>query len=245
VIGERRDAARERRAASAVDAIDRRIAAYTEILYGARSLSALGPLTLGRYHAYIDRLDIARRYPGIQVTTFSTAVPAAGLAAFRRELAADIRRSGLPYPPFRLTPPGPRRDHVIIGMIEPQRGNERAFGFDLLAESTRRATVERARDTGSAAATGPIRLIQETGEQRGLIIMLPVYRPQAPIATVPERRRAFVGVQTAAFRVGDLMRGVLGPRGRGRAPRDLRPGGRPRHADDRAAGRRPLLRAWP
>jgi two-component system cell cycle sensor histidine kinase/response regulator CckA len=51
-----------------------------------------------------------------------------------------------------------------ITHIEPFTGrNLRAFGFDMYSEPVRRAAMEAARDTGAAALSGKVVLVQEGG----------------------------------------------------------------------------------
>ncbi|MEF8734856.1 MAG: ATP-binding protein [Candidatus Accumulibacter meliphilus] len=70
--------------------------------------------------------------------------------------------------------------------------------------------IERARATGAAAATAPITLVQETGRQTSFLLIVPIYRNAASIATTEEGQDAFLGVVYAAFRMEDLARGVFG-----------------------------------
>src|SRR5690606_7336461 len=62
--------------------------------------------------------------------------------------------------------------------------------------------------------TGPLRLKQETEQnaQVGILLYLPLYRTGAPITTLEERQNAFAGTLHGAFRLTDLMEGVLGSR---------------------------------
>ncbi|NQU77888.1 CHASE domain-containing protein, partial [Candidatus Falkowbacteria bacterium] len=80
-----------------------------------------------------------------------------------------------------------------------------AFGFDLFSNSSRRAGLEEARDTNKPVATAPIRLVQEKGEQMGFLVFLPVYKNNASIETVGEKREALIGYISAVFRAGDLL----------------------------------------
>jgi signal transduction histidine kinase/CheY-like chemotaxis protein/HPt (histidine-containing phosphotransfer) domain-containing protein len=213
------DRARDRVRAGAEDAvraIDRRVRAYTETLYGVRSLfTASDRVTRAAFHDYVASLELAYRYPGIQVIGVAEPVPGPARGRFVARVRADARASGLPYPRFRIRPAGRRPRYVVIDYLEPQRGNEAAFGLDFLTEENRRATLERATVTGAPSATAPIRLVQEVGSQRGFLFQLAFYDRGAPLRTRAERRAALRGVVSAAFRMGDLMQGVLGPQARG------------------------------
>jgi signal transduction histidine kinase len=200
------------RAADARQFIDRRLSQYEEILFGLSGLrGASEAVTHVEFHRYVARLDVPRRYPGFQVLGYAPVVRDAERAAHETAMRAGIAASRLPYPPFAIRPEGRRAVYAPISYLEPQRGNLPALGFDFLTEPVRRAAVERARDTGEPAATAPVTLVQETGTQTGFLIMVPSYRADRPITTVDERRAAFLGVEYAAFRIGDLLSRVLGP----------------------------------
>lgn len=193
-----------------VTAIEDRMVAYTEVLYGTRSWFSDGLPTRGEYHRIIGELELDSRYEGVQVIGAAHLVDRADLAVWQRETQLATTQSGLPYPTFEVYP-RPNLDSVLsIDFIEPQQGNEQAFGLDFFSESNRREAAQRARDTGEPSSTAPITLVQETGEQRAILVMVPFYRPELPIQTVGERRFAFDGVVYAAFRMGDLLSGVLG-----------------------------------
>ncbi len=109
----------------------------------------------------------------------------------------------------RLQPAAERSYYVVVHYIEPYAGNERALGFDIASDPSRLAALLSARDSGRAAATPGIRLVQETGEQTGVLILMPVYAGGTLPATVAERRRALSGYATAVLRVGDALRAAL------------------------------------
>ncbi|MEV0900995.1 CHASE domain-containing protein [Actinoplanes sp. NPDC049802] len=198
------------RAATAQQLINGRLGTYTEILYGLRALrGASEELRRREFHQYIASLRVLDRYPGVQVIGFAPLVREKP-AAFEASVRADAAASGLPYPRFAIHPPGVRLQYAPISFIEPQTGNLPAFGFDFLSEPSRRQALERTRDTGQPAATAPVTLVQETASQTGFLIMLATYRPGLPLGTLTQRRAAFLGVEYAAFRMGDLLAGVLG-----------------------------------
>jgi CHASE1-domain containing sensor protein len=66
------------------------------------------------------------------------------------------------FPDYEVKPPGPRDFYTSITHIQPFAGrNLRAFGYDMFSEPVRRAAMEAARDSGAAAATGKVTLVQE------------------------------------------------------------------------------------
>ena len=69
--------------------------------------------------------------------------------------------------------------------------------------------MSRARDTGSAALSGKVTLVQETDKdvQAGFLMYLPVYRNGAPQESPEQRREALTGYVYSPFRMNDFMRG--------------------------------------
>ena len=82
----------------------------------------------------------------------------------------------------------------------------------MAAEPVRRRAMERARDSGEAAITRALTLVQDASEPRpgGFLMFLPVFRHGAAIDTIAERRAALLGVIYAPFRFADLVAGSVG-----------------------------------
>jgi signal transduction histidine kinase len=213
-VDRREDQLAGQEARRAAERVDRRIDAYVEKLVSTRAFIATrrGPITPRVFSEFISSQRVPERYPGIQAFGVGLATDRAGRPALLAEAGAAARRSGQPYPPIRLTPPGDRPESVVVTAIDPIRGNERAFGLDFLATAVRAEAVVRARDTTRPAATAPLRLVQDTGNQRGFTIMLPLYAGSDQAPSAGRRAPRFRGVVYAAFRTADLLEGVLGLR---------------------------------
>ena len=91
--------------------------------------------------------------------------------------------------------------------------NLRAFGYDMFSEPVRRAAMEAARDSGQAAATGRVTLVQE-GAQRpgralGFLMYVPVYRAGAAArhAGTAPRRHHRLGVRAVPHERPDARPG--------------------------------------
>ncbi|NJN94423.1 MAG: PAS domain S-box protein [Anaerolineales bacterium] len=146
--------------------------------------------------------------PGIQALEWIPRVPAAQRAAYE----AAARRDGLSDFQFveldkhgQRIPAASRAEYFPVYYVEPLAGNEAALGFDAASEPTRYDIVARARDSGQTLATPPITLIQETGQQKGLVIFQPVYSGGKPNDTVTARRQHLLGFVVGVFRLGDLL----------------------------------------
>ncbi len=190
--------------------IERRMATYEQVLRGTQGLLISSEnVTAEEFRTYVGNLQLERDYPGIQGLAISLIVPKAQLP---RHIAA-MRSEG--FPEYAIRPAGVRSLYTSITQIEPLKGsNLRAIGFDMFAEPVRRAAMIQARDSGRAAASGKLTLIQESGsnQQPGFVMYLPIYRKGMPTDSQAQRRAAILGWIGAPFRMHDLMEGIGGER---------------------------------
>jgi PAS domain S-box-containing protein len=186
----------------------RRMDVYEQVLQGARGfLRGSVDISQRDFADYYGVLRLNERFPGIEALGIAAIIPAARLTAH----VAAMRAAG--FPDYEIKPPGPRELYTSITHIQPFEGrNLRAFGYDMFSEPVRRAAMEAARDSGAAAATGRVTLVQEGAQnvQPGFLMYVPVYHPDLPRLTVEERRAAIAGWVYAPFRMNDLMRGLGG-----------------------------------
>jgi len=225
--------------------LSRRMAVYEQVLRGARGFLR-GSVDVSRadFADYYEVLRLNERFPGIEALGMASIIPRDRLDAH----VAAVRAEG--FPGYEVSPAGAREVYTAITHIQPfTERNRRAFGYDMFSEPVRRAAMEAARDSGRAAATGKVTLVQEGShaEQSGFLMYLPVYRAGRPRATEAERRAAIAGWVYAPFRMNDLMRGVGGEHA-GDLEVDIHDGRQPRpdtllyrSQAPRAAGQAPMF----
>ncbi len=200
------DAAAER----ARGAMSERLRLHTDGLAHLRSWLLLTPhATRDQFHQFTALGIEDGLYQRVQALSFAPRVPAADVPRVEAEVRADLANRP-EYPPFVVGPTAVGPDSYPITYLEPLAGNEPALGFDLASDRVRLDAIEAARDRGHAVGSGPVRLVQEVGRQKGFVLFSPVYDTGDVPATGPARRRHFVGVVSAVFRVGDMFTGVLG-----------------------------------
>lgn len=191
--------------------IKQRMLAYEQVLRGVRGLfSASDSVGRSEFHDYVSALGLEDTYPGIQGVGFSLIVP----AALKESHIESVRGEG--FPGYTIKPEGVRKNYSAIIYLEPFSGrNLRAFGYDMFSEKVRRVAMERARDTGTVALSGKVKLVQENGEQEqaGVLIYLPVYANGKPHNSLESRRSAIIGWVYSPFRMGNLMAGLFGRHG--------------------------------
>ena len=190
--------------------IERRMEIYEQWLHGAQGLfAAAKSVERDEFHAYARTLHIDENYPGIQGAGFALIVP----EAHKGKHIAGVRREG--FAEYTIKPAGKRDIYTPVIYLEPFSGrNLREFGYDMYAEPVRRAALERARDTGRAAITGKIKLLQEDEQnvQAGFLMVLPVYKNGARLETLADFRANIIGWVYSPFRMDDLMSEIYGDR---------------------------------
>lgn len=200
----------ERRAETAVAAVRSRMVAYEQVLRsGAAYMASSSSISREDWRRFIGNLQLDERFPGIQSVGYAEHV-----TGFQRmEHTLRMRAEG--FANYQIRPDGERDEMAVVVYNEPAVGrNLRAIGFDAYAEPTRRAALDRTRDTGEAAITGAVTLAGEShrGEQPaqvGFVMYVPVYQDGLRDLPRSERRHAVMGYVFAPFRMNDLMRGIL------------------------------------
>ena len=188
-------------------AIHDRMTGYEQVLWGGVGLfRASKTISRSEWAEYVASLNISRYWPGIQGLGFSIPVT----PQEKEQHIKRIRAEG--FPEFTIKPEGEREMYSSIIYLEPfDWRNERAFGYDMWSNEMRREAMIRCRDTGKASTSGIITLVQETTQdpQKGFLTYTPYYKTGKPLESVEDRQDAFVGWVYSAFRMGDLMDGIL------------------------------------
>jgi two-component system sensor histidine kinase/response regulator len=187
-------------------ALTERMLIYQDVLHGAVGLYAASrSVERAELRAYLQSVSIEKRYPGIDGVGFIANVPRSQLNEFLRITRAD---QAADFELKNLT--DSTNDLLIIKYIEPEERHRALLGWDMSGDPERRAVAQRARDTGDAAMTGTIRMMDNGREaQRGFLMLLPVYQRGTPVGTESERRANLEGWVYGLFISDQLMRGIL------------------------------------
>nr|WP_319495567.1 CHASE domain-containing protein [uncultured Desulfobacter sp.] len=188
-----------------------RLQAYEFLLRGGSGLfEASDEVSREEWRTYVTKLQINKYYPGIQGVGFSKQI----LPSEKETHLRQIRSEG--FPQYTIKPEGDRPEYTSIIFLEPfDWRNQRAFGYDMFSEPTRKEAMIRARDTGRAALSGKVTLVQETIKdiQAGFLIYLAIYRKGKPLETPEQRHEALIGYVYSPFRMNDFMKGILREKG--------------------------------
>lgn len=199
---------REARFENAVGAnealIRKRLDMNVALLTGLSGLVSVRPdLTRDELATYVDLLDLPNRYPGIFGVGFAAAFPR------EQEPLVEERVQAQGQPQFRVWPESDRELRTSILYLEPRNArNLAAVGYDMFSDPVRREAMVRARDTGQAALSGKVTLVQEITDdkQAGFLVYVPVYAARDVPKTVAERRASLLGFAYGVFRGDDLFR---------------------------------------
>ena len=187
--------------------ITNRLEEHARILQsGAALFNASDVVTRKEWHNFTQTHKVEKQLPGIQGIGFSLLIPRAELP----QHIQGVQSEG--FPEYNIRPEGDREVYSSIIYLEPfSDRNLRAFGYDMFQEPVRRKAMEQARDTDSAALSGKVVLVQETGKevQAGTLMYVPVYRKGMPTDSVEGRRAAIYGWVYSPYRMNDLMQGIL------------------------------------
>jgi len=156
------------------------------------------------YMALNRRGDTLR---GIQGVGYAAVVPNNNVPVFEQQ----VRASG--QPDFSVKPPGRRPMTTAILYLEPNDWrNQRAIGFDMYSQITRREAMLLAASTGEPSLSGPVRLLQENSirPQVGALIYQAIYQqPGQAFSSGQNRRNRLRGWAYSPLRMEDLINGAL------------------------------------
>ncbi|MDX1634933.1 MAG: CHASE domain-containing protein [Marinobacter sp.] len=181
---------------------------YEQVLRGGVGLmDASDEVSARDWSRYVEDLKLEQSYPGIQGIGYAAYLDKKSAV---EALAQQLREQG--YDDFRVKPAGERDIYVPVAYLAPMDWrNQRAHGYDMFSEESRRMAMVVARDTGETTISARIVLVQETqvGTQAGFLMYLPVYRGGSVPATVEARRQQIEGYVYSPFRMNDLVEAIL------------------------------------
>lgn len=177
------------------------LSSYLDNLYAVKGLFESSD-AVERQDFQVFTHNILQRYQGFQGIAWNPMVNRDGREPLESILSRELGESRVFT---ELDPNGTRvaaqqRDsYVVIRYIEPLAKNRLAVGYNIAASELPREALLRAARTGEPSSTSPIKLIQEEGTQKGVVVYFPVYSDAGEL----------VGFASGVFRMGNLMETVL------------------------------------
>ena len=202
----------DQRTAELAGRLERRFDAYVSEVHSLRAFfDSSSFVDRKEFRSFVD--PSIKRHPGIQALAwiprvsreerelFELAAQADGFEAFRFKRWADGGWEAVQEPWSD--------EYFPVMYTEPVDFNEAALGSDLASNPVRRRALERARDSNDLVATSRVKLIQETGEHAGVLVILPVYARGASSDTLGARRRLLKGFTLGVFHIDGIVNLLL------------------------------------
>jgi PAS domain S-box-containing protein len=184
----RGDARFETLAIEGEKALENRLASYGNALLGAASYIQGTPnLSRAQWRTFAENIRLRENFPGLNGIAWVQPVERTRLAEFVQTRRADGT------PDFAIHPQTGSDSNYIVSFVEPELENRAALGLNIAAERKRAQAADLARDSGGAAITGLVKMIQDPEHTPGFLMLHPIYFRNLPIGTVSERRAAFRG----------------------------------------------------
>ncbi len=188
-----------------VQALETQIQAGEFAVRGLQSLfHASEEVSRSEFADYVRPIQESRE---LGTLSFVAAIRERDRDALAEEVRSDTSVNGVGYPGFEIRPTTSHPDSFVPVFIEPLDPGSPAFGFDLGTNPTRRAAIEKARDTGMVVATEGIELLGNSRLTMGFLLMAPVYENPQP-RTLAERRRQFEGVVQGVFEIPEMVSSI-------------------------------------
>ena len=184
-------------------ALESRINLYVALLKGGRGfVESNREVTRRNFTDYVKSLELDKNYTGVQGIGYAKVVPAAERGAFAEKMKSEG------YENFNLFPTDDKDFYRVVAYLEPlDEANQKTIGFDMSSEANRLEALDRARDSGAAASSAKVKLIQQDGtdSQAGFLIFLPIYKNGKLPATIDERRRDLTGYIYSPFQAKEFL----------------------------------------
>ncbi|MDP2205995.1 MAG: CHASE domain-containing protein [Alphaproteobacteria bacterium] len=181
-----------------------RIDSYEKsLLGGAGFLAGSEDVSRDEWRRYSEWVDIEKNYPGMNGIGYIMPVAKKNLEKYIRAQRAE----GLAD--FDVHSDKDADENFIITYVEPYEKNRQAVGLNIASEKNRYEAAVQARDSGRAAITRRIQLVQDERKMPGFLLLYPIYETGALIQTEAERRQAFKGWIYAPFVARKFMAGLV------------------------------------
>ena len=102
----------------------------------------------------------------------------------------------------QLLPVKEREFYYPVFFVYPVKGNEQAIGYDLGSQKNRLTSLLKVERTAQMGMTSPITLVQESSDQKAVLIFMPVYFNSKQPSTIK-------GFVLMVIRVGELLENTM------------------------------------
>lgn len=180
---------------------------HTSLQSGAGLFQSDANTTKNQWNTFFAYKQRTTNRSGVQGTGFSKFFSAAEYPAVR----AAMQNQGVPDFEIKPTALDANFNSAVLYLYSVGNNTTSAIGYNMLSEPTRKEAILRAINTGAAALTHKVTLVQDvkTTDSQGFLLYVPVYKNGSDIST-PEARQANIdGIVYGGFRAGILFDQML------------------------------------
>ncbi len=189
------------------NALQSRIDLYIALLKSGRGyIQSNEDISHEDFSRFVESLEIEKNYVGGVGIGYSKL-----FSSDERENLVTQMRQKEGVPNFDIFPKIESDMQQAILYLEPStETNRKAIGYDMSTEATRRAAMEKARDTGEAAVSGKVTLLQTSGDDQrtGFLIYLPLYKNGITPSSLSLRQENIEGFVYSPFRAASFLEEV-------------------------------------
>jgi PAS domain S-box-containing protein len=175
--------------------------------YGLRSVRGIFAtfeefgVTRASFQKYSATRDIGKEFPGALGFGFIRRLDTNEVPAFVNSARSD----GWPTFDIRELSPN-KKERYVIQYIEPIERNKQAVGLDIASEDNRRKAAQQAIQSGEIRLTGPITLVQATGQPlQSFLILMPMYEGADMPVTEEARNKLGFGWSYAPLITSEVL----------------------------------------
>ncbi len=187
--------------------IQSRLDAYIQFSQSSSAFfMASDTITREDWKFFVEKSKVSKSLKGFQGVVYILKVPKAQLENHNKRFKAEFNTN------YAIYPESVSEVYTPITFIEPLAGrNLKALGFNISSNPKMREALQESRDLNTAILTNKVTLIQEgsSNGQPGIVIYSPIFKRDAAIKTISERRKAVTGWAAISFRVNDFLEGVM------------------------------------
>jgi len=132
--------------------------------------------------------------------------------AAHQDVAANFRITEH-EPDGSVGPAHPRDEYFPVFYVKSRAGNGLTLGLDLASIPAGREVIDRARDSGEAAASAPFSTGKEGTDEKEMLLLLPVYAKNKTLNTVENRRKYLEGLYAGILSIGPFVERSMAPLG--------------------------------
>ena len=184
-------------------AVENKLNLYVALLKGGRGfVESNREIKRENFSDYVKSLELEKNYVGVQGIGFTKVIAAEEREAFVEKMKSEG------YVEFNIFPAAEKNFYLIVTYLEPfNQSNQKSIGFDMSGESNRNEALDRARDSGEAASSAKVNLVQEKEEfsETGFLIFLPIYKDGKLPLSIEDRKKNIIGYIYSPFRASDFL----------------------------------------